>query len=165
MELMELIQKMSALSIIIFAVGIVLLIIEMCTPGFGVAGILGLVCLVADIFITAKTFTQGLLMTGVVAIIVVIVAVVSIVLVSKGKLPSSLMLKDAADKALGYTGGADKTQYLGKTGKTITELRPAGAAELEGERLDVVSRGEFIEQGTDVEVVEVSGNRIVVRAV
>lgn len=164
MELLALIQSMSALSIIIFCVGIILLIVEMCSPGFGVAGILGLACLVADIFLTAKTLVQGLLMTGVVAIVVVILAVVSIILVSKGKLPSSLMLKDAADKALGYTGGADMSKYLGKTGKTVTELRPAGSAELDGEKMDVVSRGEFIEAGTDVEVIEVGGNRIVVKA-
>ena len=165
MELLALIQSMSALSIIIFIVGVILLIVEMCTPGFGVAGGLGLVCLVVDIFITAKTFTQGLIMTGIVAVIVVILAVVSIVLVSKGKMPASLMLKDATDKASGYTGGADKSVYLGKTGKTITELRPAGAAELDGERLDVVSQGGFVEAGVDVEVIEVSGNRIVVKAI
>lgn len=165
MELLALIQSMSALSIIVFCVGIILLIVEMCSPGFGVAGILGLACLVADIFLTAKTLAQGLLMTGVVAIVVVILAVVSIILVSKGKLPSSLMLKDAADKALGYTGGADRSKYLGKTGKTVTELRPAGSVELDGEKIDVVSRGEFIEPGTDVAVIEVSGNRIVVKAV
>ena len=165
MELLALIQSMSALSVIIFIVGVILLIVEMCTPGFGVAGGLGLVCLVVDIFITAKTFTQGLIMTGIVAVIVVILAVVSIVLVSKGKMPASLMLKDATDKASGYTGGADKSAYLGKTGKTITELRPAGAAELDGERLDVVSQGGFVEAGVDVEVIEVSGNRIVVKAI
>lgn len=165
MELLALFQSMSALSIIIFAVGIILLIVEVCSPGFGVAGILGLICLVADIFLTAKTLTQGLLMTGIIAIIVVILAVVSIALVSKGKLPASLMLKDAADRALGYTGGSDKSKYLGTAGKTVTELRPAGAAELNGERVDVVSQGEFIEPGVDVEVIEVSGNRIVVKAV
>ena len=78
---------------------------------------------------------------------------------------ASLMLKDATDKASGYTGGSDKSVYLGKTGKTITELRPAGAAELDGERLDVVSQGGFVEAGVDVEVIEVSGNRIVVKAI
>ena len=92
MEILELIQNMSVLSMVIFALGIILLIIEMCTPGFGVAGGLGLICLVIDIFITAKTFTQGLIMTGIVAVIVAILAVVSVVLISKGKLPGNLML-------------------------------------------------------------------------
>ncbi len=165
MELLELIQSLSALDIILFAVGVLLLIVEVCSPGFGVAGVLGIVCLVADIFIAAETVAQGLMMTGIVAVIVVILAVISIVLVSKGKLPASLMLKTAANKALGYTGGADNSAYLGKTGTTVTELRPAGAMDMDGRKLDVVSRGEFIESGTAVEVIEVSGNRIVVKAV
>ena len=75
------------------------------------------------------------------------------------------MLKDSTDKASGYTSGSDNSGYLGKIGKTVTELRPAGAAELDGERLDVVSQGGFIEAGADVEVIEVSGNRIVVKAI
>lgn len=165
MEILELIQNMSVLSMVIFALGIILLIIEMCTPGFGVAGGLGLICLVIDIFITAKTFAQGLIMTGIVAVIVAILAVVSVVLISKGKLPGNLMLKDSTDKESGYIGGSDKSGYLGKKGKTVTELRPAGAAELDGERLDVVSQGGFIEVGADIEVIEVSGNRIVVKTI
>ena len=104
-------------------------------------------------------------MTGVVAVIIAILAVVSVVLISKGRLPGNLMLKDSTDKASGYTGGSDKSAYLGNKGKTVTELRPAGAAELGGERLDVVSQGGFVEAGADVEVIEVSGNRIVVKAV
>ena len=165
MEFMELIQNVSVLSAVTFALGMILLIIEVCTPGFGVAGGLGLICLVVDIFITAKTITQGLIMTGIVAVIVAILAVISIALISKGKLPGNLMLKESTDKESGYTGGSDKSGYLGKKGKTVTELRPAGAAELDGERLDVVSQGGFIEIGTDVEVVEVSGNIIVVKAI
>lgn len=165
MEFMELIQNVSVMSAITFILGVILLIIEMCTPGFGVAGGLGLVLLVVDIFITAKTLAQGLIMTGIVAVIVAILAVVSIIMISKGKLPGKLMLKDSTDKASGYTSGSDNSGYLGKTGKTVTELRPAGAAELDGERLDVVSQGGFIEAGADVEVIEVSGNRIVVKAI
>ncbi len=165
MELLAFLQSVSTLSIIIFVLGIILLVVEMCTPGFGVAGGLGIVCLVIDIFITAKTFTQGLIMTGFLAVLVGILAVIAVVLMSKGKLPSSLMLKEATNKEQGYTGGSDKSAYLGRTGKTVTELRPAGAAELDGVRLDVVSQGGFIESGVEVEVVEVSGNRIVVKAV
>ncbi|MCL4697026.1 MAG: hypothetical protein KJ023_08250, partial [Burkholderiaceae bacterium] len=40
---------------------------------------------------------------------------------------------------------------------------PAGVADLDGERVDVVSDGEFIEAGEAIEVTRVDGNRIVVR--
>ena len=53
---------------------------------------------------------------------------------------------------------------MGAAGKALTVLRPAGLAELDGRRLDVVTRGEFLEKDTEVEVVEAAGGRIVVRA-
>ncbi len=55
--------------------------------------------------------------------------------------------------------------HAGKTGVTISTLRPSGIARLDGHRVDVVTRGEMIDPGVDVRVIEVLGNRIVVRAV
>lgn len=49
------------------------------------------------------------------------------------------------------------------TGKAITQLRPAGIALIEGQRIDVVTAGEFIPAGESVEVVKVEGNRVVVQ--
>ena len=55
--------------------------------------------------------------------------------------------------------------FAGKAGVALSVLRPSGIARIEGHRLDVVTRGEMIDAGEDVRVVEVLGNRIVVRAV
>jgi membrane-bound serine protease (ClpP class) len=52
---------------------------------------------------------------------------------------------------------------LGREGATITALRPAGLAQFDGERVDVVSTGEMIEPGTAIVVHRMDGNRIVVR--
>jgi len=52
--------------------------------------------------------------------------------------------------------------YIGAEGTAVSDLHPAGAAEIKGERLDVVTRGEYVEKGTKVVVVEVGGNRVVV---
>lgn len=54
-------------------------------------------------------------------------------------------------------------QYLDQQGRALSDLRPAGTALIEGKRLDVVSRGEYIEKDSQILVVEVSGNRIIVR--
>ena len=53
--------------------------------------------------------------------------------------------------------------WLGKRGTAASMLRPAGIADIEGERVDVVSEGEFIDAGEQLTVVRVDGNRIVVR--
>ena len=50
------------------------------------------------------------------------------------------------------------------TGKAATSLRPSGMAELDGQRVDVVTSGEFIEQGAAIEVISVKGAVVRVRA-
>jgi membrane-bound serine protease (ClpP class) len=53
-------------------------------------------------------------------------------------------------------------ELVGVEGVAVTHLRPTGIARLDERRYDVVSRGELIEKGTPIKVVEVSGNRVVV---
>ena len=53
--------------------------------------------------------------------------------------------------------------FMGREGKSVTDLRPGGTAIVDGKRLDVVSRGEYIEKDSNLIVVEVTGNQIIVR--
>jgi membrane-bound serine protease (ClpP class) len=63
-----------------------------------------------------------------------------------------------------YVSGAKSEQRLvGRTGIAVSPLRPAGIADIEGSRLDVVSDGAYIEAGSAIDVTRVDGNRIVVR--
>jgi membrane-bound serine protease (ClpP class) len=54
---------------------------------------------------------------------------------------------------------------LGKEGKTITPLRPAGSAMIGDQKYDVVAQGKFVDPDTTVKVIHVEGNRIVVEPV
>jgi len=56
----------------------------------------------------------------------------------------------------------DYKTLTGKNGRTVTPLRPSGIAEIKGERYSVVSEGELIEDDTEIVVVEIQGNSIVV---
>ncbi len=83
----------------------------------------------------------------------------------RSRLGRALILKDAVGGALG-TATATSTvtpALLQREGVADTALRPTGKALIDGRRLDVVSDGDFIEQGVAVKVVEVAGPRIVVR--
>jgi len=51
---------------------------------------------------------------------------------------------------------------VGASGKTITDLRPAGKATINNERLEVISEGDFISSGTEVKVLRIQGNYLVV---
>jgi len=54
-------------------------------------------------------------------------------------------------------------QMVGKRGLSVTKLRPTGKARFGDEVLNVDTDGEFINEGEVVEIVEASGNRILVR--
>ncbi len=51
---------------------------------------------------------------------------------------------------------------VGAEGVTVTPLRPAGTAMINGKRVDVVTEGVYIEEGRRVRIREVHGSRIVV---
>ena len=59
----------------------------------------------------------------------------------------------------------DTVGILGKTGKTVTLLRPAGMAMIDGKRVDVLSNEGVIEIGTEIKVINTSGNRVLVEKV
>ena len=60
-----------------------------------------------------------------------------------------------------------KERYLniGDTGKAVSNLRPAGKAKFADSIVDVVAEGEFLDKGVKVEIIEVHGNRVVVKKV
>ena len=75
-----------------------------------------------------------------------------------------MILETGLSAGEGYASApAGDKSWLGKGGTAVSPLRPAGIAEIEGERVDVVSDGEFIEPGEPITVTRVDGNRIVVR--
>lgn len=163
MEFINLMANVSAISIILFLVGIGLIVVEMFEPGFGVFGIVGIISLIVCIFITAQTVAQGFILTAIIFVAVLICLGIFLSTVSKGKLPKKLILHESETLDQGYAGSEDMNHLLGKSGVVSTICRPAGIADFDGARLDVVSRGEFIEKGTAVEVIEIEGVRIVIR--
>lgn len=56
-----------------------------------------------------------------------------------------------------------RSRYLGRTAVAVTPLRPAGIVEIEGERLEVQTEGEFIAAGSAVRVVAMDRRRFFVR--
>ncbi len=53
--------------------------------------------------------------------------------------------------------------YLGMDGEALTDLRPSGTARINGKRLDVVTRGEYLEKSSEINVLSVTGNQIIVK--
>jgi membrane-bound serine protease (ClpP class) len=141
------------------------------TPGFGLTGIIGIIALLAG-------FSLSLVGAG--ATIEIVVGAVARVMVSLAialaasiallrflpKLPfgRDLILNTGLGTDIGYASAPDSDrQWLGKSGTAVSPLRPAGIADIDGKRVDIVSQGEWIDSGAPIEVIRVDGNRIVVR--
>ncbi len=64
-----------------------------------------------------------------------------------------------------YVTSADFTSLAGKSGVAGTYLRPSGVALIDGHRVDVLTQGEFIQEGTPIRVTRVEGARIFVEPI
>ena len=98
-----------------------------------------------------------------------VIAIVAFLLILKF-LPSSrlwtkMVLEESENTQAGFSTSYDYSSYLGKVGVVVSLLRPAGMMTIDGEQIDVVSEGQYIEPGTKVKVVSVNGSRIVVRSI
>ncbi|GFZ34082.1 hypothetical protein CSC2_46080 [Clostridium zeae] len=162
---MDLFSAFSALTIILLIIGFILVGIEMVVPGFGLPGIAGSICLIIAVFITVRSFVEALVMiVGIVTILGILLAVV-LNSFTKGKLFKPLILTEEQHKNKGYISSNDLDYLLYKTGLTITDLRPAGAADFDGVKFDVVADGEYISKDTKVEIFKVQGSKLVVRKI
>lgn len=152
--------------ILTFLAAVGLVFLEVFLPG-GVLGVIGVLTLLASMglgfysygavagmaILTGELIGAGLLLMGLLK------------LFPHTRIGRTMILHTELDTAAGYVGTAEELQALvGTDGTAETDLRPAGMARILGKRIDAVADGEFIERGQPVEVTQVEGNRVVVRA-
>lgn len=141
--------------------GMLLLLSEMIIPG-GILGIVGSIMLFIAIFVGFSVFgpTGGILS----AIAIVGGSVVGFLLWMKllpyTRIGKTLTLTKSGEK---FKATEDYHELIGLKGIAQTDLRPAGFIILNEKRLDVISENDWIEDGSEVEIVRIEGNRIVVR--
>ena len=146
----------SILYLLLYVLGLGLFFLELFVPSGGVLGIGATLCIVYSLW------ELNQISPWITWICVVFTAVYLFVLVRWG---IRRVLMNASLR--GVATGSDVMQaatMIGTVGVTASILRPAGVAVFNGQKFDVVTRGDFIEAGCEVEVVETSGNRIIVQA-
>lgn len=153
------------LSLSLIIVGIILIALEIfIIPGFGMAGIPGLLMLLGGVFLAADTFAEGVIYL---LITLLATALLIFILFKTGRLQKvwgKISLGEKQDNSDGYVAPKQEyVHYLGKKGTALTLLRPAGSALIEGERVDVVTDGSFIAKDSKIIVIAVEGTRIIVR--
>lgn len=147
--------------IVLMIVGLILIGAEIFVPG-GFLGIIGGLALVGAIFAAFKAFgpTAGGYITIGIIVLVGIVIMLWAKYFPETSLGKKMTVSNDLSAAKGTEPGLDK--LMGKDGKALSDLRPAGFARIDGRRVDVVTQGEMISKGKHVRVIEIEANRVIV---
>lgn len=149
----------------LFVLGAVFIGIELVTPAVGVFGLAGVVMVFGSLFFMLGADVQAVyILAGGIAVAAVLFAVLGKRL-PKSRFLAGVTLKDRSTRERGYSSQEDKSEYVGRRGRTITILRPSGTVRIGRERVDAVSHGDFIDKDTDIRVVQVEGTRVIVEPV
>ena len=168
----------ASLELLLFLLGVVLLAVEIfLIPGFGVAGISGIILIVFSLVLSRQDFIwpefswqwdqfqSNLLMVGLTLLGSIAIFALILKFFPHAPLFKRLILTSVQSNQEGFVVQEPNAASLlvGRRGVSLTSLRPAGKAEIDEQVVQVETEGEFVDKGQDVEVIEVSGNRIVVR--
>jgi membrane-bound serine protease (ClpP class) len=163
--------------ILVFIIGLVLLALEVFViPGFGVFGVSGFILTLGALvfmmlnndyfdfeFVPQENIMKALLttLTGLLGSIVLLL--IGGVRLTETKYFKRIALVDTQKKEEGYSSRFIEKGFLGKSGTVFSVLRPSGKVDIEGDLYDAYTRGEYLEQGTTIEVIEESGTSLRVK--
>lgn len=145
--------------ILLFIIGMGAVIAEMFVPGM-IIGICGVVCIITSIVLSYQNnhTILGHLLVG------CGLFSTPVLLILWYKIFSKTFAIHESEEGFSSTNESLKN-LLSAEGTTLTPLHPSGIILINGERVDVVTRGEMIDKNKKVKVIEVEGNRVVVKAV
>ena len=158
--------------LLLAALGLFLFALELFViPGFGLVGMLGILALLGALVMSTlgAGSHSGFVLWAVVRmgfslVIAIVLSVLFLKFLPKLPVGRKLVLSTELEATDGFASAPPSDyQWLGCVGHAHSPLRPAGIADFQGHRLDVVSDGEYIDAGEPIRVIHVDGNRIVVQ--
>ncbi len=160
------------IEILIFIAGITLLLLEIfLIPGFGLAGAMGIFLTLLGAFLALIKHPFQIPRSEITSALYILtyslIATFGLTLLIMKSFPHTglwkrVVLASSEKTQAGYTSAKDFSQYLGKLGETISILRPSGRAIIDGEIIDVITEGDFIDTHKVVVVTRVEGSKIFV---
>ena len=150
------------LPIILQLVGVVVIIAEIILPSGGILSIVALGVFGYSLFIVFNEISMIIGFSFVAAdlILIPVLVIVGLKLLAR----SPVTLRKTLSRKEGVSSQSSELEsYVGTQGNAVTDLRPAGIAVINGKRVDVVTRGEYLEKDSAIFVTAVTGNQIIVR--
>jgi membrane-bound serine protease (ClpP class) len=154
------------LVIILAIIGIAGIVWELhVVPGHGAPGVLGGAMLLLSVLLA---FGTPMIFVAMQTVASAIVLTVILFYLATRIFPENAWIRKltfAGAQGADYVTSSDFSSLLGKSGVASTFLRPSGVALIDGQRADVLTQGEFIQEGTPVRVTRVEGSRIFVEPI
>lgn len=165
--------------IILFFVGVVLLVLEIAViPGFGIAGVSGLFCIVISLILAALnnhifdfTFVpENDIIVSSATVLISFTLGMALVFVAgnqfmKSALFNKVTLQDTFQASEGFTSNFNANSFVGKQGTSYSVLRPSGKVQIDGKIYDAYSRGEYISEQKPIEVIQQVGSSLKVKEI
>lgn len=149
------------IAVILQFAAVAVIVAEVIIPSGGLLGLLS-ACLVGYSLYTVfcdVSVNAGYLLLGIDVAALPLVVLACLKLLAK----SPATLRTELSSSAGVTSQSPGLETLvGRKGVALTNLRPSGIAVIDGRRVDVVSRGEYIDKDSDVAVIAVEGNQVIV---
>ncbi|OEK05508.1 serine protease [Roseivirga misakiensis] len=164
--------------IAVFFVGFVLIALEVFViPGFGVAGVSGIICIVGSLifmmigndffnfdYVPTEDITTAATVVGVGIFSSMLLLFIFGYRITKTQMFNRVALVETQERKDGYVSTRFPENMVGKKGTANTILRPSGRIELDGEIYDAYTRGEYVEKGESIIVISQEGATLKVRA-
>ena len=152
-----------SLIITLIVIGIILLAIELLIiPGFGIAGVLGLLSVIGAVvlaFVQLGT-SMGLIVLGGTIVLLTVMTI----LILRSKTWKKLSLKENIDAKVD-SDPAEKGLTIGMIGITISRLAPAGKIRINNFDIEARSYDAIIDSGKQVEIIAIEDNKVTVKEV
>ncbi len=175
------------LEVVLFLCGLVFLLIELFVlPGFGIAGVAGILLMGVSLVLASQSFLipgtasefskMTVSLATLVAAVMAVIVLGSVIVARTGQIPvlNRLVLNSPPVEVVGVGGASQAIAVsaaerwgleLGQEGVARSALRPAGRCRFGDRDVDVVADGAFIKHGTRVRVIDISGHRVMVSAI
>lgn len=145
--------------IALYASGLIVIVVEMFIPGM-IIGICGVGCVIVSVIWAYRLESHVL---GHVLLIITLISFPLLVFLWFKVISTKFSISASEVGFKSAKGDLDK--LLSAEGTTVTTLHPSGIANIGGKRVDVITTGEMIQKNARIRVIEVKGNRVVVKSI
>lgn len=167
-------QLASIINILLFIIGVILLLLEIFViPGFAITGVIGIILIIGSIFLSllgtnlpywdSISVSRAVIQLSVSLLFAFILIYLLAKILPKSSAFSRLVLSNEEKADQGFVSYPSMKELIGLEGIALTTLRPAGSAEFNGQKYDVVADWEYIPKGNKVKVIRVEGIKVVVK--